>query len=72
MSSMSRVQSFRFFRLSRAVLSAWLLVASAAAFAQATPDLGAEKLLKRAAKLAKEQVDAEAEELKRAIDEEIA
>ncbi len=41
-------------------------------FAQATPEVGAEKLLKRAAKLAKEQVDAEAEELKRAIDEELA
>jgi len=39
MSSMSRVQSFRFFRLSRAVLSAWLLVASGAAFAQATPEV---------------------------------
>lgn len=37
MSSMSRVHSFRFFRLSRAALSAWLLAASAAAFAQATP-----------------------------------
>ncbi len=41
-------------------------------FAEATPDLGAEKLLKRAAKLAKEQVDAEADEIKRAIDEEVA
>ena len=37
MSSMSRVQSFRCFRFSRAALSAWLLTASAAAFAQATP-----------------------------------
>jgi uncharacterized repeat protein (TIGR03803 family) len=34
---MSRVQSFRFSGLSRAVLSAWLLAVSAAAFAQATP-----------------------------------
>ncbi len=41
-------------------------------FAQATPEMGAEKLLKRARKLAKEQVDAEADELKRAIDEELA
>lgn len=34
---MSRVQSFRCFRLSQAVLSAWLLTASVAALAQATP-----------------------------------
>jgi uncharacterized repeat protein (TIGR03803 family) len=34
---MSRVQSFRFLQLPRAVLSAWLLTASVAAFAQATP-----------------------------------
>ncbi len=37
MLSMRRVQSFQFFRLSHAALAAWLLTASAVAFAQATP-----------------------------------
>jgi uncharacterized repeat protein (TIGR03803 family) len=37
MSSMRRVQSFKFLRLSHAALAAWLLTASAVAFAQATP-----------------------------------
>lgn len=34
-----------------------------------TPELGAQKLMKRAAKIAKKQVDADAEEIKKAIDE---
>ena len=34
-----------------------------------TPELGAQKLLKRAAKEAKKQVDADADEIKKAIDE---
>ena len=34
-----------------------------------TPELGAQKLLKRAAKTAKKQVDADAKEVKKAIDE---
>lgn len=35
----------------------------------ATPELGAERLMKRAAKLLKKQVDADAEDIKKAIDE---
>lgn len=35
----------------------------------ATPDLGAQKLMKRAAKVIKKQVDEDAEDLKKAIDE---
>ena len=35
----------------------------------ATPELGAQKLMKRAAKVMKKQVDADAEDLKMAIDE---
>ncbi len=34
-----------------------------------TPELGAQKFLKRAAKVAKKQVDADADEIKKAIDE---
>jgi hypothetical protein len=34
-----------------------------------TPELGAQKLLNRAAKAAKKQVDADADEIKKAIDE---
>ncbi len=34
-----------------------------------TPELGAQKLLKRAAKVAKKQVDADAKDIKKAIDE---
>jgi uncharacterized repeat protein (TIGR03803 family) len=37
MPPMSRVQSFSFFHVSRAALAAWLLTASVAVFAQATP-----------------------------------
>lgn len=35
----------------------------------ATPDLGAQKLMKRAAKVLKKQIDEDAEDLKKAIDE---
>ena len=34
-----------------------------------TPDLGAQRLMNRAAKVAKKQVDADAKEIKQAIDE---
>ncbi len=37
-----------------------------------TPELGAQKLMKRAAKVAKKQVDADAKEIKKAIDEAVA
>ena len=35
----------------------------------ATPEMGADLLMKRAAKIAKKQVDADAKDLKKAIDE---
>ena len=41
-------------------------------FAEATPDVGYEKLLKKSVKAAKQQVDADAADIKRALDEEVA
>lgn len=41
-------------------------------FAEATPEVGYEKLLKKAVKAAKQQVDADAADIKRALDEEVA